>query len=131
MIQLREYSPADYPAAHAWWQGHGWAPVAAEILPRLGMVAEIDGRAAGMGWCYLDNSVGVAIMEWLVTDPANTPRQSAQAVFHLAQCLTGAAKALGYGVTFTSCRQQGLARLLERAGFQKTDTDVIHLMHLN
>lgn len=133
MIQIREYTPEDYPMLSSWWRGHGWDPVPSVILPKLGMIAEIhkDGQApkpVAAAWLYLDNSVFVGMLEWIVTDPENAPKISALGISHVTQCLRAAAKDMGYRVFLASCRQESLSRLLQRVGFTETDKDVIHLI---
>lgn len=111
-----------------WWTGHGWDAVPLNLLPRLGMIAELRGTPVAAGWVYLDNSVALGWMEWLVTDPANAPRVSATGLKHLVHGLKEIARQIGYPVLLSSCRQDGLARLLEREGFTRTDENVIHLI---
>jgi hypothetical protein len=130
MIQVRPYQSADYATAAAWWQAHAFPPVPEPVLPALGMVAEQGGAALAMAWIYLDNSVGVGMMEWIVSNPANPPKISAVAIAHTVRCLRSAAAALDYHVILASCRQESLARLIERAGFQRTDSGMIHLVSL-
>lgn len=130
MIQLRPYVDTDYPMLLEWWAGHSWPSIPASVLPALGMIAENDGNPVAAAWCYLDNSRPVGFMEWIVTNPANSPRLSAQALCHVISGLQAAAKQIGYQAIFTSCRQESLARLLERSGFVRTDSDVIHLLSI-
>lgn len=128
MIQLREYTDEDYPLIVEWWNGHGWDSPPSEVLPALGLISENDGVPVAVGWCYLDNSRAVGLMEWMVTNPANSPRISAVALVHVVKGLKCAAKEIGYTTIFTSCRQESLAKLLERAGFARTDKNVTHLV---
>lgn len=131
MIQLREFQrESDYGTVETWWKGHGWPAVPLEMLPKLGMVAVNEGEPCAAGWVYLDNSTGVGMMEWLVSNPANPMKVSAVALGRLVDCLKGAAHALGYGAILASCRQESLSRLMEREGFTRTDEEVIHLLSL-
>lgn len=132
MIQIREYTPEDYELVASWWKGHGWDAVPSAILPKLGRVA-VDARdgvdtPVAAAWCYLDNSVGVGMVEWIVSNPENPPKLSAIGIAHLVQCIKATAKDLGYGVFLASCRQESLSRLLQRVGFHETDKGVIHLL---
>ena len=111
-----------------WWDGHGFPAVPLEILPRLGIIAEINGSPIGAAWLYMDNSSGVCMMEWTVTNPANNPRDSLRAISALTEFLKADAKSNGYTVILTTCKQQSLARVHERNGFTKTDDGMIHLI---
>lgn len=121
---LRIVTPEDYPMLESWWKGHDWPAVPQKILPRLGVVY---GDTAA-GWLYLDNSVGVAMMEWLVTNPAARPLVAVRALSGVVQFLKSEAKRMDYSVILTTCRQPALARLLERNGFVTTDTGMTHLL---
>ena len=76
----------------------------------------------------MDNTVGVAMLEWLVTDPEAPARKSAVALARLVEFAKEEAKALGYAVILTTCRQESLAKLLTRSGFETTDRNMIHLI---
>ena len=122
---LRMWTREDYPILHGWWSGHGFPPVPERLLPPLGVIYE-DHAA---GWLYLDNGgTGVAMMEWLVTNPAARPLSAARALSKVITFLKSEAKRMDYAIILSTCRQASLARLLNREGFQTTDTDMIHLL---
>ncbi len=121
MVQRDE----DYEMLASWWTGHGWPAVPKHILPPLGIIA--DNIAAG--WLYMDNGgTGVCMMEWLVTDPKVSPIATVRALRVVVDFLKSEASRMDYGVMLTTCNQEGLARLLENKGFQRTDTGMIHLI---
>lgn len=130
-MTIREYSPTDYATLANWWAGHGWEPVPEIVLPKLGMVAvgEDDYMVAAV-WLYMDNSVGVSFLEWLVTNPEAAPIQTAKAVTHIVNFMADRALEMDYGVMITTCRQQSLTRLYEKNGFMKTDEGVTHLLRM-
>lgn len=129
MIQIRPYDPkTDYPMLSQWWAGHGWPPVRAECLPKLGLLAMDGETAVAAAWSYLDNSVGVAFFEWLVTNPANHPKTSVAGIRHVTECMMTCLKDLGYRIVHSSCRQPSLARLLVKSDFTATDAGVQHLI---
>lgn len=119
---------AEHETFVQWWTGHGWTPVPLCILPKLGVCVVVDGVAAAAGWLYMDNSVGVAMMEWVVTNPANNPRVSFRAIEVLVGALKHQAHGFGYGVILTSAKQEALVRMYERCGFQRTDDTMTHLV---
>lgn len=131
MITVRPYDETkDYELFALWWKGHNFEPVPAMILPQLGNVALKDDKPIAAAWLYLDNSTPVAMMEWIVTDPENSPKLSALGITHAVQSLKAAAYAAGYPIILSSCRQDSLARLLERTGFERSDEGVTHLISI-
>lgn len=121
----------DYPVAEQWWPAHGWKAVPRAVLPKCGVMVESDDREPmAVAWLYMDNSVGVAWMEWTVTNPKNTARQSYLAITMLTQAVREVALELNYGVVMTSAKQEALVRIYERNGFQKSDEGVTHLLML-
>lgn len=123
--QLRIWTPDDYPILQGWWSGHGWPPVPQRILPPLGVI--LDDIAAG--FLYMDNGgTGVAMMEWLVTNPEKKPFESARALSRVVGFLKSEAKRMDYPIILSTCKQPGLARLLNREGFVTSDREMIHLL---
>lgn len=122
---LRMWSPDDYPMLETWWQGHGWPAVPLRVLPPLGVI--LNDTAAG--WLYMDNGgTGIAMMEWLVTNPAAKPMKAAKDLMRVVEFLKSEAKRMDYAIILTTCRQPALARMLNRSGFQTSDTEMIHLV---
>jgi hypothetical protein len=120
----------DYPMLARWWEGHGWNAVPARRLPELGVIARVKGEPTAAGWCLMENSgTGVAMIEWLVTSPDATARASAVALKAVVEWLVWRAGEhdLRFDFFLSTCRQEGLAKLLCRCGFQITDIGVIHL----
>lgn len=124
--RLRMWKPDDYPMLKSWWEGHGWNAVPLCILPPLGVICD----DAAAGFAYMDNGgTGVAMMEWMVTDP-NAGLRGVKALHHVVTWLSQELKRMDYGAILTTCRQPALARFLEKRGFNKTDEGVIHLIKL-
>lgn len=117
-----------YDMVSKWWEGHGWPTVPVEVLPSLGAIVTEDLHGVAAAWLYMDNSCGVAMMEWTVTNPRANPRTTIKAIPFLIGFFKEEAKALGYHKILTTCRQESLARLFERNGFTKTDSNMIHLI---
>jgi hypothetical protein len=122
---LRMVEVDDYPVLYHWWEMHGFPPVPQRLLPPLGVIC--DENAAG--WLYMDNGgTGVAMMEWLVTNPEASPRKAIRALQEVVAFLKSEAKRMEYPFILTTCRQDALARLLEKCGFTISDRDMTHLM---
>jgi len=122
---------AQYSMCKDWWTGHGWAPVPAQLLPSLGVIVGSDDDRKGhcAGFLYMDNSSPVAMMEWVVTNPQNTPRESLGSISMMVDFLKIEAKALGYDVIMTGTKVDGLIKLYMKRGFTKTDEGMTHLIH--
>lgn len=128
-MKTRLTTNEDYAVVATWWPAHGWNVVPQVVLPKCGVMVESDaGEPMAAAWLYMDNSVGVAWMEWAVTNPKNTPKQSYLAITMLVQAVREVALELDYGVLMTSARQEALVRVYERNGFTKSDTGVTHLL---
>lgn len=131
LIDVQGVDAAIHETAMKWWTGHGWAGVPAKVLPKCGIIIEDeDGTGRAVGWLYMDNSVGVAMLEWVVTNPANSGRQSFLAISYLTQAAQSVADELDYGVILTTAKQPALVRMYERTGFTKTDEGMTHLIML-
>ena len=131
MIRLREIDLAqDYPIFEAWWREHGWPPVPAAILPKLGILAEADSQPIAAAWVYMDNSIGVSMCEWIVSNPQANDRPVYRAIKELIAFLKQRVKELGYGVMLATCKQESLSKLLQKQGFELTDESVRHHLAL-
>lgn len=128
-VNVRDADRAAYSTAMAWWKGHGWPGVNLAMLPRRGLLVESpEGVSQAFGWLYRDNSVPVVMLEWIVTNPANTPKQSLGAVLKLIEAAKATAAAEGCRVMLTSVRQPALERVYERAGFVVLERGLTHLV---
>jgi hypothetical protein len=70
------------------------------------------------------------MLEWTVTNPKNSPKESYVAITMLTQAIRELALSFDYGVVLTSAKQDALVRIYERNGFTKTDSGVTHLVML-
>lgn len=136
-IQIRPYSPEDYPMLVTWWEGHRWPAIPQAVLPKLGAIAFHHDRGAQhedfplcAAFLYMDNSVGVCWMEWLVSNPRGQGMETIRGINAVIGFLEEEAKRLGYGVMITSCRQESLTRIYERSGFNITDKCVTHMLKI-
>jgi hypothetical protein len=112
-----------------WWKAHGWPVLPVEALSPCAVVVEENGEPIAAAWLYLALGCGLSWMEYVVTNPHNSPKKSLNAIEELCNSVRVVAKSLNYGRVITSCRQKSLARTLEkRCGFRKTDDDVTHLI---
>jgi N-acetylglutamate synthase-like GNAT family acetyltransferase len=130
-MYLREFiAETDYPILVEWWKGHGFPVLPVAVLPKLGLVVEHDTKPIACAFLYMDNSVGVCMLEWLTTAPEAAPKAIPSAIRAIVEVMAQRAKEMNYGVMLTTCRQPALARVFEKNGFEKTDEAVIHLLKL-
>lgn len=114
-----------YPTVREWWIGHAWTPPPLEILPAIGYIVENHAAA----WLYHDSTAALGVMEYIVTNPQNTPLQSARAIAALVQSITAHAHTLGKTHLLTTCRQASLAKFLTQVSdFILSDQHMIHLV---
>lgn len=113
----RLYNPHDYLTVRQWFPRHGVEAVPEAILPKCGVVVEKDGQPMCAGWLYQDNSVGIAWLAWLVTNPDQPLFHVEQSLQHLLSAAETVVKDLGYGLVFTETNRPALGRFLQRQGF--------------
>lgn len=130
MITHRPYTPEDYPAISTWWEAHQFPSVPEFALPETAIVSLHHGTPCAAAWLYLDTSSPMAMIEWIVTNPANPPRLSALSITECVTALRTLAISQGKSVILTSCRQHSLVKLLTRHGFEVTDPNVTHLISI-
>lgn len=96
-------TPDEAAMFSGWRASHGHPDIPPDILPRLGVVAVLDGEDSAAGWLYMDNSVGVGFVEWLVTRPGLMPSQARRCLSVVLTTLAVEAKTLGYGLLLGHC----------------------------
>ena len=116
-MKTRLYVSGDYPTVEKWWAGHKQAAVPANVLPKCGVVVENNGKPLAAAWLYQDNSVGVAWLAWLVSNPEASPFVVAEALEVLFGATERVARDLQYGLMFTMTERGSLGRWLQRHGF--------------
>lgn len=130
---LRAYSLADHPMLEQWWNGHGWPAIPRNMIPPFAWIVEsLDGTGRAFACAYMDNGgTGIAMLEWIVTNPANTPRESFRALDTLLPFMRDYLRdKLDYPIIMATCRQPALSRILEKHQFQRTDEGVTHHLYV-
>lgn len=133
-MKIRDWKrETDYPLAVSWWKAHGKEPEyipAVEFLPRSGFVVESDeGEPLLMGWLYCYMDVPAAQIGYVAGNPANRPRQSAEAFDLFCDHLATVADRIGVRLTarFTNL---GIIKRLARRGFFEIANGVTELVRL-
>ncbi len=129
MITLRPIElEKDYPTLASWWKGHGWMALPEGALKTLGVICEVDGVETCAAFLLMSNSTGVAMLEWMVTNPEAKAKACFRAIPAVTAFIEQEAARMKYGVLLTACRQESLVRMYERCGFQVTDRNVTHMI---
>jgi hypothetical protein len=125
-IHIRHYAPEDYEMLCGWVSMHGknWLPEA--LLPKCGVVCEIDGQPVSALFLHMDNSCGVCMADHAVAAPGLPLKTSLLAFRHCMACLKKIAAGFGYH-TVAVYVYKGIARVLEQQGFQKTENNLIQM----
>jgi hypothetical protein len=130
-MKLEFISPEMFEVVRTWWTQHNHPDLPYEILPDIGLAAvDPDGVMRAVGWLYGCNSAPVGWVEWITTNPANTPMESVRSLTLLLKFMSEEAKKNGINILLSTCRQKSLGRLLEKNGFAKTDDGVSHFLKL-
>lgn len=128
-ITIRPYVPCvDRQEIERWYAARESYPPPEAILPKLGCIAQNeDGVPLAAAWVYLDNSVGVCFLEWLVTAPGQTTDEAANAVWHILEFLGEDAKRMGYTIMLASASRTSLAAAAACCGFTVSGGGYHHL----
>jgi hypothetical protein len=113
------YDPdKDHPMIMQWCVDHGHVGIPANVLPKLGVVAQANGEDVAAVWLYMDNSTGVCFAEYPITKGGVSVKLAKSALLFALAFLKAEAKINGYWImrVFTI---PAIARTLENAGFRK------------
>jgi hypothetical protein len=130
-LQLRDYTPEDYPMLCWWWNEHGAVPAPRNILPKLGIIIEehkegADPTPQAAMFLYMDNSTGVGFLEHGVTAPGLSLQKAQKALRHGVRFLKESANKMGYFFILTHAIAP-IARFLRSEGFKGGDANLIRM----
>jgi hypothetical protein len=119
----------EYDIFKKWWKAHGWDAVAPAVLPNFGyVVCDSDsGRMFAAGWAYMDKNTPIGFIEWLVTNPDNSPRESIKTLKVIIDGMTKMFERSGKLAVLVSTKSEGLVKLFKKAGYSVTDSGMTHL----
>src|SRR5690606_10272023 len=102
------------------------------IPPFAFLAHDLDGTGRAFACAYLDNGgTGLAMLEWIVTNPDNAPRESLRALNTLLPFMRDHLRdRLDYPFILATCRQPALSRILEKHQFQRTDGQMTHHIYV-
>lgn len=119
----------EYDIFVKWWKAHGWGAVPKLVLTKFGYVVcdKGSGHMLAAGWAYLDTNSPIAFIEWIVTNPENSPRESLKALHILIDSMTKVFKDAGRCAVLVSIKSKGLIKLFKKAGYSVTDSGMTHM----
>jgi hypothetical protein len=126
-ITMRPYTDGDYDMLCEWWHAHGKQRRPEQMLPKCGVVCELDGKPTSALFLHMDNSCGMCMADHAVSVPGLSLKQAMLAFRHCVSCLKKIAKDFGYH-TMAVFTYPGIARVLERQGFREGTRDQVFLM---
>ena len=126
-ITLRPYTDGDYDMLCEWWHAHGKQEKPGIMLPKCGVVCELDGKPTSALFLHMDNSCGMCMADHAVSVPGLSLKQAMLAFHHCVSCLKKIASDLGYHsmAVFT---YPGISRLLKKNGFQQVSQNNVLLI---
>ncbi len=120
-MNCRRALHTDYEELCRWWEAHGWDAVPEAILP-FGLVAEKDGEIKAAGFLYVAGNAPVGYLEYVVSNPDNSARESYEAIDLVLGELMKQVKYNMLLACFARMAQDPLGRLYEKHGFFIGDT---------
>jgi hypothetical protein len=126
-IQIRHYEATDYEMLSEWWHAHGKHRRPEQMLPKCGVIAEIEGKPVAALFLYMDNSSGMCMADHAVSAPSLSLKTSMLAFKHCIACLKKVALELGYH-TMAVFTYSSIARVLERQGFREMSNNQIAMI---
>lgn len=127
-MRLVEYKEEEhYELLKGWWNAHGWDGVHPGILKPVAYFMENDGELVVFAVLWPVSEASVCIMEWVVSNPDAKPMTVFKCLRELTKFYEGLCRENNYGILLTTCKQEGLAKVHVRNGFERCDDGMIHL----
>jgi hypothetical protein len=126
-ITMREFTEADHDMISEWCYFHGKHPRPLPMLPKCGVICEMEGEPVSALFLCMDNSSGMCMADHAVSRPRLPLKTALEAFRHCMTCLQKIARGFGYH-TMAVFTAPGIARILERQGFQKLSDNQVFLI---
>ena len=127
LLQLRPYSPTDYPKLCEWCAFHEQSPPPEASLPPLGLcVFSTDGVVNDNQiflFLYIAQGVPVCFLEHLVSRPGMSAGQARRATVVACDHFKRLAASMGYRLMVCHTLR-AIARLMIHEGWKKSDANV-------
>jgi hypothetical protein len=126
-IHIRHYEPTDYDMISEWCYFHGKHPRPEPMLPKCGVICEMEGEPVSALFLCMDNSSGMCMADHAVSKPRLPLKKALLAFRHCMACLQKIAIGLGYH-TMAVFTYEGIAKVLKNQGFQELNRDQVFLV---
>lgn len=127
LVNMRHVEPADTSMLNEWRDGHGATRWPDEMLPKCGVVCEMNGAPVAALFLHMDNSCGVCLLEHAVTRPGLGLKTARVAIRHCIACLKKVARGHGYH-TVAVFTYPSVTRFMERCGFSATNRGLTQMV---
>lgn len=124
---VRPYNPEQYSILEEWWKGHGWHPVAPDLLPRTGFIVWQGLQPLVAGFMYMTDS-RFAIMDWVLSAPKSDRIERGKALDLLLDSLIQAARDNDKNTIFTTSKHKRLIERYKAKGFIVGDEQMTTLV---
>jgi|GEM_PF-2997651 len=108
----------DYQLVSGWWRARHGGALTETILPPLGVIVEDEKGPLAALWCYQTVGIGVCILEFAITRPNSSFKQSRKGLLMAAEACIQIAKAQGDYSYFRAITTPAMARCMARLGFE-------------
>lgn len=123
---IRHYTEEDYEMLCEWRHARGKISLPAVMLPKCGVVCELDGQPVSALFLHMDNSCGMCMADHAVSVPGLSLKAAREAFRHCMECLKKIAADFGYH-TMAAFTYPGIARSLEHYGFRKAESNLVQM----
>lgn len=125
-IHMRPYTESDYGMLSQWRVAHGKDTVPEIVLPKCGVICEINGQPTASLFLHMSNSNGMCMVEHAVSAPGLSLKIAALAFKHCISCLKKIAADLGYH-TMAIFTYPSIARILKSHGFRAGEKNLVQM----
>lgn len=129
-MNIRSFdSSKDYNEVSSWWKKQEWPSLPLELLTTSGFIIEDETNKIAATWIFKTNCP-IYIMEWTVGNPDINWQDRSAGIDLVTDAACKWAKSDGATQVFTMTRNERFINKLEKAGFQKTESGMTHLVRV-
>lgn len=117
--QIRQMNDQDYDVLCEWLAKRKMQSIPKELLPALSLVLEEE-RPIAFCAIYLDNSINVAFLAWVTTDPEMNSIEGGRAVDLIIKSAENLCKIHGYRILL-ACTKKSVGKFLYHRDYTVID----------
>jgi hypothetical protein len=123
-------SEDDITELRRWLMERSLPDIPSGILPALSIWITFGGDKAAFCAVYMDNSVNVAHLMWITTNPDLPATVTAGALYQLSDAAEELCRAHGYHVIFSTAGVRSVVKMLRKKGFVDIHDHTVSLLKL-